>query len=52
MRFWVGFVNIPIVPLIFLFIITRALFGGVFGIHVSYFYMDVGGQVEMGSRSA
>jgi hypothetical protein len=32
--------------------ITRALLGGVFGIRVSYFYMDVGGQLEMGSRSA
>jgi len=32
-------------------VITRALLGGVFGIHVSYFYMEVGGQLEMGSRS-
>lgn len=32
--------------------ITRALLGGVFGIRVRYFYTDVGGQLEMGSRSA
>jgi len=32
-------------------IITRALLGGVFGIRISYSYMDVGGQLEMGSKS-
>ena len=31
-------------------VITRALPGGVFEIRVSYFYMDVGGQLEMDSR--
>ena len=32
--------------------ITRALCGEVFGIRVSHSYMVVGGQLDMGSRSA
>jgi hypothetical protein len=33
-------------------VITRSLLGRVFEIHVSYFYMVLGGQLDMGSRSA
>jgi len=33
-------------------VITLALLDRVFGIRICYFYMDVGGQLEMGSMSA